>query len=66
MKEVFVIDGTEEREIEVQLKDIKRRIEKSGEANGYANGQVSGVSSVHTLSISAHTPLLQLYNPPLP
>lgn len=29
MKEVFVVDGKEEREIEVQLKDIKRRMDKT-------------------------------------
>lgn len=29
MKEVFVIEGTNEYEVEVQLKDIKRRIGRS-------------------------------------
>jgi hypothetical protein len=29
MKEVFVIEGKDEFEVEVQLKDIKRRIERS-------------------------------------
>lgn len=29
MKEIFIIDGKEEREVEVQLKDIKRRMERA-------------------------------------
>ena len=28
MKEVFIVDGKEEREVECQLKDIKRRMDK--------------------------------------
>lgn len=46
MREVFVIDGADEHEVEVQLKDIKRRIDRvaANNSGGCDNGSVAVVS----------------------
>uniref|UniRef100_A0A914VDH4 Phospholipid-transporting ATPase n=1 Tax=Plectus sambesii TaxID=2011161 RepID=A0A914VDH4_9BILA len=48
MREVFVVDGEQKAEVEVQLKDIKRRLDRANGSNGRPGAPQVMIASIQT------------------